>query len=1120
MIKSLVSRVRTCTVLFSLCALMAFGQEANVKPSAAAEKAKPSAVAEKAKPSAVKEEDFVFNIHHKTWSKKSNVAVSNVEDGTALRMSINSEVFSFGWAASVLREDLDYGQYSGIYGKFRATAHQTGGLKVIIITQGKPVPTYYSNPFYSTQGAVISFSSGKWVDFYVPFSALERTAGSGPATVNGSMLKKGDKLELQVIGINSEEISHVDFKDIRFLTMANAAEAEARFERERDYFDLVEESAIDYASSPHPRLLFTPERLAWIRSKAKAGGDAQAAYEGLVRHADNYLRTVNADDPFKGILGFVPSAELNPHRKRGSFEVAMNPRVRPLETLAAVGLITGDKRYSRHAAKMLVNMARSLKVTSPEIDLGFYYTRTFYVRALAFGYDWCWHFLTPEERRDVKATLLGFVKDIYDNSWKHTWGSHPLYRVWNWDPGLVSCTGLGLLAMEGETRLPEEAMLFQMSRHLRDYLTLGIDFDGCGHEGPSYISYGIGSGPEFMECLRDRGLGDLFTETNFHLVAPWLVAETLPNRMHYNNLSDCGHGMVPGAPVYAYAMGRYAELAEQDPARAGERIPAQASAFRKLPFLAHFPETPGVRHVSYGTLASLMGWAWRSGNRDVRSYGAVSLLAHVLFFRDCAPIDDPGKVLPASMWFRGRGLVVSRDNFSKDGFHLAIEAGPHVAGHDQADKGTFTYRGYGLDFFIDSGYGNDGDRLKSGSSYAHNVVLMDGKGQPCIWHNNSNGEITGYHHSDVLDWIRVDALDAWNMSWARQHRLLSGRRMAVAERQFVNVRSVDGSAPYVVVYDNISHTDGKEHDFTWQWHYPQYFTLDIQDGKWVGSVSKVATKALLTDLAPNGYSAQPRNASATFTFTAPAKGKYKLVGLTFAHGADAAKSDSFWLTFGGKRISAWDSSNKRLPTWVEVKERGEATPTSIYLEADETLAVTLHAREPQAGFCKMMLMPYDGELPIAPEAKVPGCVVVDATEAIMGEVPFFLREVRANVNSDGLIEVYPVNSPSGKTHCEWYMTSQEGTHPKLMHSVKAVNPHFVLVLVPKKSPALPSPKSVTKLAGKNPGVCVEWADGQSDEITFIKASVGGDRTVRFVRRRGGKVVHSWTGMPSGKKAGN
>ena len=57
---------------------------------------------------------------------------------------------------------------------------------------------------------------------------------------------------------------------------------------------------------------------------------------------------------------------LTAHQKRGSFEGALVPAVRPIEVLAAVGLLTGDEQYSRLAAKGLVNMARSLDVKSPD----------------------------------------------------------------------------------------------------------------------------------------------------------------------------------------------------------------------------------------------------------------------------------------------------------------------------------------------------------------------------------------------------------------------------------------------------------------------------------------------------------------------------------------------------------------------------------------------------------------------------------------------------------------------------------------------------------------------------------------------------------------------------------
>ena len=166
----------------------------------------------------------------------------------------------------------------------------------------------------------------------------------------------------------------------------------------------------------------------------------------------------------------------------------------PLEALGAAYQLTGDARFGEHGAQALANAARRLTVEEPALDRGFYYTRTFYVRALAFGYDWLWDKLSAADRRAVKSTLLGFVTDIHEQSQTGGWGRRPLHRVWNWDPGLMGACGVGMLALEGETKLGEKGILFDCRRHLRDYLTLGVDADGCGHEGPNYLGYGIGAG--------------------------------------------------------------------------------------------------------------------------------------------------------------------------------------------------------------------------------------------------------------------------------------------------------------------------------------------------------------------------------------------------------------------------------------------------------------------------------------------------------------------------------------------------------------------------------------------------------------------------------------------------
>ena len=450
------------------------------------------------------------------WPHKVNVKTELSADKNLLTVTLSAKDFQFGWFQHNLPAVENYADYTGVYGRYRS--RQFGHILVYVLI---PHEKGEEQEYYKQELGELNESGGEWVEFYLPFSAFTPERNARMSGLKPSLLSTDNRFEFSINNLVDDE-TVVEFDSLSIVRKEEAAELERRMGRQRNDRLLIREDQLP-SEGVHPRLLLHGDFLKKIQAKATAGGNAQAGYENLLRHANGYLKSFNADDPFGKILSFEAKEGLTEHQKRGSFEGALVPAVRPIEVLAAVGLLTGDERYSRHAAKGLVNMARSLTVDMPQLSLGFYYTRTFYVRALAFGYDWLWNFLTPEERHDVKRTLLGLVTDIYDKSWTQSWGRHPLHRVWNWDPGLVSCAGLGLLAMEGETRLPESAMLVEFRRHLRDYLTFGLDFDGCGHEGPGYLAYGIGAGVEFAECLRQLGRGDLFTETNWQLIAPWIV---------------------------------------------------------------------------------------------------------------------------------------------------------------------------------------------------------------------------------------------------------------------------------------------------------------------------------------------------------------------------------------------------------------------------------------------------------------------------------------------------------------------------------------------------------------------------------------------------------------------
>ncbi len=1012
------------------------------------------------------------------WNVKPNVKRNWNAEQKILSVEIDPSEFSFGWF-QIPMPQMDYAGIAGIYGQFRIPEEDRGRhvLNAMLLFPQSGAPTEY----YQQEAGNSRDCRGEWVEFFLPFKSFLPQRDTKRSQISGEMFQRKMILEVSISGVF--QTTRVEFQNLTLVTADEEMTLARRVNRSMYGRLLRNESEI--ASDVHPRLLLHGDRLAAIRAQGTDGAEKNDAYRRLIVLADGAMKKIDPEKPFAPIFAYERNGNLTEHQNRGHFEGTLNPIVIPLETLAAAAVITKNDVYGRHAARALVNMARSLDVNSPEINQGFYYTRTFYVRALALGYDWLYDWLTPEERRDVKITLLGFVQDIYAHSWTDGWGRHPLNRVWNWDPGLVSCAGLGVMALQGETWTEEDAMLIQFRRHLRDYLTFGIDFDGCGHEGPSYLSYGIGAGVPFAECLRDAGYGDLFTETNWQNIAQWIVAEMLPNQPRWNNLSDCNHGAPAGCPVYAYTCGRLAELARTDPVRPGEKIPPQENTLSGMDYVQHFRETPGPRRLSYGAMAELMGWAWNAGEEtapDAASFSDAQTLAYLLFYAKCPRTADPGTFLPESQFFRGRGLVVLREGgYSKDAFHLEIEAGPHAAGHDQCDKGTFTLRAFGQNFVIDSGYGNDSDPLKSTSSFAHNVVLIDGEGQPMKNHNCSSGEITGYTHRPEYDWVRTDARDAWNVFFGRWKGEPTGMNVEKADRHYLFVHSQNDRTPsYIVTYDDFQKQDGQEHDFTWQLHTDPSFQFVTDEIPWKVRQNQDSFQVLTS---PKEKVPGAAHGQAVFTLTAPEDGKFTIAGMIRCAGLDAGKSDSFFVRINGEKLFTWDLTSSSSFTLCGLSDR-DAGEISLELKAGEKVQVELTAREPEAQLAFFGLRRTD-----VPNQPLEGCVL--ASEAVQNpKNPFILCD-SVTEKTDAEMLIFPFADAPGKTETDSFLTSQTGSHPRLMYTVRAVNPHFLMVLVPRSDQTQPLPV-VQRLQTSDGGVSLRltWPTGKTDTIRFIPGQNG------------------------------
>jgi hypothetical protein len=109
------------------------------------------------------------------------------------------------------------------------------------------------------------------------------------------------------------------------------------------------------------------------------------------------------------------------------------------------------------------------------------------------------------------------------------------------------------------------------------------------------------------------------------------------------------------------------------------------------------------------------------------------------------------------------------------------------------------------------------------------------------------------------------------------------------------------------------------------------------------------------------------------------------------------------------------------------------------------------------------------------------------------------------------MDVFPARPLGGQVTKDWFMTSREGAHPRLQYTVKAIEPHILMVLVPRRTDT-PRP-AVSPLEGTGgSGVTVQWP-GATDhlvfarrEATFGKINLTG--SAGFVRVRDG-AVKAW-----------
>ena len=359
------------------------------------------------------------------WRSKSNTTVMRSPDTPksgrgCLRFEIDPAEFAYGWVHRNIRPPLP-GDAAGFHGWFRASRGATGKLMFYIVRGLPGEPTYYG-----IEIGRLSESEGEWTEFFVPWSALKRERGkAGPPTADG--LDKSDLIQF-LVSVGDRKPVRIDIDAIDAPSSQTAAVIRARVHRARLRRLLHPVPRASAHLVPHPRLLLTDACVAAVRERAKRNEQVRAV---LDRYVENARRIANGStDALSALRNFTENSKVTGTPWRATFEGRVRALCRTIEQPAAVWRFTGDPKLAQFARQQVVAATEYLTPAFRGFDRGFYYTRSFWVRTLAFAYDWLYPVLAPEQRRQLQAVILDFVLDIHEESQTGGWGRRPLHVSW------------------------------------------------------------------------------------------------------------------------------------------------------------------------------------------------------------------------------------------------------------------------------------------------------------------------------------------------------------------------------------------------------------------------------------------------------------------------------------------------------------------------------------------------------------------------------------------------------------------------------------------------------------------------------------------------------------------
>lgn len=410
------------------------------------------------------------------------------------------------------------------------------------------------------------------------------------------------------------------------------------------------------------------------------------------------------------------------------------------------------------------------------------------LRSLALGYDLFFENATPAERAYIRDEMVHYLQVMTWNQGYQVFQDRPY--IGNHSAMIASALGLAAIVLQGEADPSLLDGAFSLADAIVDNL-LQYMFDpgGSYNEGSLYALWTLKHLVYYFEARKRYDGLDYGSNPRIRAVETWLPYELLPEgRAVSQNLNDSG-----------------------------------ATA---TPFSTNSTYFDWAMHTWDSGLSS---WLWE---HSVGTYGvdegAAADKAATALWHQSVPVVQPGDVLPLHRLWLQRGLYDFRTGWqsgaSSDDVVFSFYSGKFEGGHAQEDQNQFALYGYGARLVIDHGPG-----FAAKQSEAHNMVLIDGKGQYNAGSSiGTDGKIAHYLLGGLADYIVGDATAAYSThsefndpdqpvqgtDWSWGYEATSPVRYAV--RRVVVVHGAS-APPYFLIMDDID-KDDTVHSYEWRLH--------------------------------------------------------------------------------------------------------------------------------------------------------------------------------------------------------------------------------------------------------------------------------------------------------------